>query len=476
MTNIGEGPLEVSGNPQTGGVRQRAWSAAQGPGDLPSEIVGSPEVVYESADGHNHFHLKSAMRYSLWNLAKTAQVAPGQKVGFCLYDIEDAPSPAPAQDPQEYTFDVTQFCDTGEPSATDLRMGTSSGWRDVYNKNLAYQWIDVSNTAPGTYVVGAEADPENRIWEGGGSRESNAPAFATSHQVTVPGWSAQPVSVAQTGGAQDLTLASTKSGTQSNANLRYRIQSGPAHGSLNVAVGAAFNPATQKLTYTPSPGYTGSDSFTFAAFSSSSSFPLNPPVSSVSLVGATPSVAISGAPSSLVAKASVQLSATLANLPAGVAWTATAGTISSSGLYSAPAAPPPGGAAVVTATSTANPAVSAQVSIAITPTPSAQSKPGVAGTLTAGNRLLSRIAVGHIGRRVVVGKVVTGAKGGKVTITATLKRRVLGRCIVKRVGARKAVTCKITLKRAYPLRKVRMTANFTTAGGKTAVRRSFVIT
>ena len=65
----------------------------------PAVEVGNPEVVFEAADGHNHFHLKNAMRYSLWNLQKTAQVAPGQKAGFCLYDIEDAPSPAPPQDP-----------------------------------------------------------------------------------------------------------------------------------------------------------------------------------------------------------------------------------------------------------------------------------------------------------------------------------------------------------------------------------------
>ena len=31
---------------------------------------------------------------------ESAQVAPGQKAGFCLYDIEDAPDPAPSQDPQ----------------------------------------------------------------------------------------------------------------------------------------------------------------------------------------------------------------------------------------------------------------------------------------------------------------------------------------------------------------------------------------
>jgi hypothetical protein len=36
-------------------------------------------------------------------------------------------------------------------------------------------------------------------------------------------------------------------------------------------------------------------------------------------------------------------------------------------------------------------------------------------------------------------------------------------------------TCTITLKKSYPLKRVRVTAKLTAAGGKTALRRSFVI-
>jgi hypothetical protein len=42
VTNDGQGPLEISGNPQDGSVRQRAWSASQGPGDDPSVVVAAP--------------------------------------------------------------------------------------------------------------------------------------------------------------------------------------------------------------------------------------------------------------------------------------------------------------------------------------------------------------------------------------------------------------------------------------------------
>jgi hypothetical protein len=473
VTNIGQGPLEISGNPQVGSVRQRAWSGGQGPGDNPSIEVGNPQVVFETADGHNHFHLKSAMRYSLWNLEHTAQVAPGQKAGFCLYDIEDAPNPAPAQDPQVYTQDVTRFCEAGNPGATSLRMGTSAGWRDVYNKGLAYQWVDVSSTPPGRYQVASEADPENRIWEGGGPTEVNPPAFA-SQVVTVPGWTARPASVPQTGGPVAIPLTATKVGPEADSNLRYRVITNPAGGTLSVPAGGAFDPATHRLVYTPNPGYFASDSFTFAAYSAASSFPLSPPVTTATIVGATPSVTVSGLPLRVVAGASVQLRASVANLAGGVAWSATAGTISPSGLYRAPASPPPGGVATVTATSTANPAVSGSAATGIRPNPSGAAAPAVAGRVVAGKRLVSRIATGHVGRRFILAKVQVGGRRGTLRFTATVKRTVVGRCAIRRVGARKTVTCKIKMKRPYPLKKVRFTVRFRSANGKVAVRRAWV--
>jgi hypothetical protein len=59
-------------------------------------------------------------------------------------------------------------------------------------------------------------------------------------------------------------------------------------------------------------------------------------------------------------------------------------------------------------------------------------------------------------------------------MTTTFGRKVLGKCVIKKARARKAYTCKVTLKRNYPLKKVRVTAKFT-AKGKSAVRRSFVV-
>ncbi len=63
-----------------------------------------------------------------------------------------------------------------------------------------------------------------------------------------------------------------------------------------------------------------------------------------------PSVTIEGAPASMTAGTSVQLSAKVVNDSPTVTWSATAGSITTGGLYTAPAEPPAGGTVVVTAT------------------------------------------------------------------------------------------------------------------------------
>ncbi len=469
VTNVGTGPLEVSGNPQIPGeVKQRARTT---PGVSPSVVVGSPEVVFETGDGHDHFHLKRAMRYSLWTLDRTAQVAPGQKVGFCLYDIEAAPAPSPPQDPQVYTQDVTNFCEAGNPGATSLTMGTSRGWRDVYEQFLAYQWVDVSNTPPGVYVVGSEADPDNVIWEGGGAAEVNPPAFADNQPVTVPGWIAQPVAAPQTGALKTIPVRALRYGNLAPTDLRYRVVTGPAQGSLSVPVGQTFDPAARALVYTPPGGYRGPDGFQYVAVSASSGFPLSPPIASVSLTDTRPSVTISGAPARLAVGTSVRLTAALANLTGGVRWSTSAGHIGTAGLLTAPDSVPRGGTIQVRATSAAKSTVYGQVSIRIVPA-RAGAKPGVAGTLTAGRTLLSRVAIRAVTKRILVARVVSGRRAGRIAVTGTFGRKVLGRCRA-RLRARQDFSCKIVLKRDYPLRRVRMTARFT-AGKTVAVRRAFV--
>ena len=133
---------------------------------------------------------------------------------------------------------------------------------------------------------------------------------------------------------------------------------------------------------------------------------------------------------------------------------------------------PAGGTATITASSTASPERQGhghdRDRRAPPPAPA-----GINISKSQPKALLSPLKIGHIGKRVIVGKVITGGKAGTLMFTATIGRKVLGRCTVK-AKARKTVTCKIVLKRNYPLKKVRMTAQLKFAKSS-VVRRAFVV-
>jgi hypothetical protein len=94
-------------------------------------------------------------------------------------------------------------------------------------------------------------------------------------------------------------------GWEDSAKPTYTIVSQPEHGTLTKTSG-------NDVTYTPAPGYSGSDTFTFSAADPSSQFPTHPEVATVSIeIGEgrlRPSVAIEGAPLSMIVGTSVQLS------------------------------------------------------------------------------------------------------------------------------------------------------------------------
>lgn len=478
-------PLEIraSGASASSGwemssVQQVGGSTAPGVGgsvvDNPSGLP-TPVVRYDSADDHKHFHLKNAAEYSLWTKDKTAQVALAQKTeaGFCLEDTLYAGGDGPA------VYDVSQnnFCWQGAPTERpdSLVMGISPGWKDLYHAGLSYQWVDVSNVQPGEYNLAARVDPNNVIRE---SNENNNNNQFLAY--TLAGFVAKPVSVSQTGVARTITLDATRYGDPSVCNTAgqcssssrlFKIISAPLHGTLSkTPQDAAFSASS--LTYTPNPGYSGSDTFTYAAVTQGWPYPLNPAPAAVTIAGTTASVAISGAPASLLVGTSAQLSAAVVGAPPTVNWSASAGTISPTGLYVAPTAVPPGGTATITASSTASPNLKGTVTIAIAGPPPA----APAGTNIPKSQpksLLSPVKTGHIGKRIIVGKVTTGGKAGTLRFTATIRKTVLGRCTVK-AKANKTVTCKIVLKRNYPLKKVKLTAQLKFA--KSAVVRSaFVV-
>jgi hypothetical protein len=413
--------------------------------------TSSAQLLFSSADGHHHWHLQHAARYSLWNAEKSAEVAPAQKVGFCLDDSQHVDTGIGPATPV-YADSVPpfrDFCQQYRPNATSLFEGISAGWRDLYSRELAFQWVDASNVAPGEYWLREEVNPEGVIKEAGGA---NTPVYAASPTV-IPGFDALAQSLAtDVGEATTITL--TAQAFDDSATPKYSLVTPPQHGEL---VGG---PKSDQAIYRPAPGYSGSDSFTFSAADPNSGFPTSPEVATVTIqVGEpAPSVAIEGAPEALIAGLSAQLEAKVQDDSPVVAWSASAGTITPAGLYTAPAEAPAGG--VVTITVVTSRGAHDQRTIKIDPVPVPQPSPeaalvtattpvsgagAVQGVKTiAQSAAVSRPQVALIGRSLIMTTLPTAA--GRVRLSAYLGKHRLGTCATA-TPADRSFTCRLRLAR-----------------------------
>jgi hypothetical protein len=377
-------------------VFQRLFTTNVDDTDIERAHVEEPsggEMFYVNADGHHHWHLQRVAQYSLWNAGKTAEVAPSQKVGFCLDDSQHV---EPNIGPQTavYASDVypyEEFCQRYRPNATSVHEGISPGWRDTYRASLAFQWVNVSDVAPGEYWLREDVNPLGVIKETGAP---NTPAYATSPTI-IPGFDALPQATSTPFG-QATTLTLTAESFADTAIPSYTIVTQPAHGTLTPVSG-------NHVTYTPAPGYSGPDSFTFAAYDPHSQFPEQPAVATISIeVGEgpppveepqleeppQPSVTIATAPAGMTAGTSAALTATVANYEGSVEWSVGGGgTVIAEGLQGLDAtfkAPPAEGPVTITARLAADPAVSATRTIEIQPVPPVQAAPELPPALTPG--------------------------------------------------------------------------------------------
>ena len=488
--NRGAGALEIRATNRSGAtmtsVRQRIYDSG---GGVFEDWAGSPspQVLFETDDSHDHWHLKHIARYSLWNSEGTAEVAPAQKVGFCLVDLQRREQHGPSS--AVYSVRGNRFCEQGNTTASSVTMGVSAGWRDIYDRQLAFQWVDISDVAPGSYRLRAEIDPDGVIRE---SDEVNAPAFANGAAL-VPGYRAVNISRPAAQGPRQVQLEATNVGGLTRSP-QFKIVTAPQHGSLDRAVGQWF--AGGSVGYTPSPGYSGPDSFTFAARDPASSFPRNPPGAVASLEGSGGTlVTIAGAPESLRTGASAQLSAVVQNGSPEVAWsvdgaaggTSAVGTISASGLYRAPDRVPPAGRVRVSALSASG--ASGEAVIRIVQPPARRAAPDVPGAVRgSGDRRnpLSRLRFARHGKKLLVS--LRSAKAGLVIVRAQEDGRRIGHCRARvaagqrmscairldRLTARAAFVCRLPRTSGLRLPRVRVSATLYVKGKRRAVRRARV--
>jgi Lysyl oxidase len=361
VRNEGAGPLDFQGNPSTGSMQQYA---RQRVGGALVPYASTAQFAFTVNDGHNHWHMMNAAEYSLWDAAATTQIRPASKVGFCLYDIDRIGTQGPPTAVYNNTT-TGNLCQQGSPGATVLREGVSAGWRDEYSPGLAFQWVDVSDVAPGEYRLAAQADPLDVIRES--SEADNGRAFAAFTSV-VPGYIASAVGPFATGYGAPVTvaLAATEFGTP--GPRRFRIDSNPTRGTLSVggvpiSAGGVLPNGASEVAYQPALGFTGVDTFRFSAVDATSPYPSGPAPDYVAQAGAasaTASIAVgvrpptvvglAGAPARLRTGATVRLKPTVTGIGIGprVSWSVRGGkgrgVFVADGIYRAPRrVPSPGG-------------------------------------------------------------------------------------------------------------------------------------
>ncbi len=158
VVNVGAGPFELHGQRAAGAstmtTTQRVFDDAGG-----SRYVATPAIMYFGGDGHYHWHVRDLEEFELVRLDNGRLVGTGAKHGFCFFDNY----PYGSGNPAHYT--TSSGACGGGTSATRTMMGLSSGWGDIYGRNLPDQYIDITGLTSGRYRLRATADADNWFQE-----------------------------------------------------------------------------------------------------------------------------------------------------------------------------------------------------------------------------------------------------------------------------------------------------------------------
>jgi hypothetical protein len=107
-----------------------------GSDDLALGVPANEPDVFHYSDCHEHYHFDEYAHYELSD--GDGLVATGHKQAFCLIDL-------------------FPWAWEGEMGTYDCgNQGISRGWSDIYQSDLPCQWIDVTDVAPGDYMLHVE--------------------------------------------------------------------------------------------------------------------------------------------------------------------------------------------------------------------------------------------------------------------------------------------------------------------------------
>ena len=173
IVNVGDGPFQAFGHTRQASGELLVDQQVLTLGTDGSRTWSSTPTAYRmywSGDGHSHWHVRDLEEYALQNTNATIK-RTGAKHGFCFFDnyqYDLALADAPAS--RAYTRCGFSSADT------EVAMGLSIGWGDLYNASLPDQYIDISGLPAGEYTITATADAQRLFAE---VNESNNSTTAT---------------------------------------------------------------------------------------------------------------------------------------------------------------------------------------------------------------------------------------------------------------------------------------------------------
>jgi hypothetical protein len=164
IVNVGAGPAELFAQ-RTGPREMAARQVIADVAGVRRRYPTGAEVYYTSVPsrGGDYWKFDLAARFELWSLSpdgrRGALVRVGPKLRYCLRDLRRVRGDLPDA-PRRRVFPA---CNQSARK-TEVTLGTSVGWADVYPASYPGNAIEVTGLA-GCFVVLHRADPARHVME-----------------------------------------------------------------------------------------------------------------------------------------------------------------------------------------------------------------------------------------------------------------------------------------------------------------------
>ncbi len=159
--NGGDGPLVVEGFRSAGRATMTAYQYFYDNG-VRTGRAQAGTFVYDSQEGHDHWHFADFAQYRLLDAAGS-EVVRSAKEACCLAPTDALDLTLPTANWHPYSHGLVTSC--GSQGAIWIRQILDVGWGDTYHQWLPGQSLDITDLPNGEYVIEITANAEDRLRE-----------------------------------------------------------------------------------------------------------------------------------------------------------------------------------------------------------------------------------------------------------------------------------------------------------------------